>query len=183
MKTIHLIRHGQSTFNAAFAETGADPLHRDARLTPLGHAQVAAQRQAYAGLGHELIVTSPLTRAIETTLGLFGGTGAPIQVEALHREKQTDSCDVGRSPSILEAEFPSLRFGHLGDPWWHDEDHDHRGIPIEPDSRFAERVQRFRAWIEARPERVITAVGHGTFFRILTGGRPFANCELFTFEL
>ncbi len=26
-KIVHCIRHGQSTFNAHFAETGEDPLH------------------------------------------------------------------------------------------------------------------------------------------------------------
>ena len=183
MKTVHLIRHGQSTFNAGFAETGADPMHRDARLTELGHAQVAAAKAAYAALGHELVVSSPLTRAIQTTIGLFGGGAAPILIEALHREKQTDSCDVGRSPSILAAEFPQLRFDHLADPWWHDRDPDLRGIPIEPDHAFQDRLARFRAWLAARPERTITVVGHGTFFRMLTGGRSFANCELVSWAI
>ena len=29
-KIVHCIRHGQSTFNARFMETGIDPLHSDA---------------------------------------------------------------------------------------------------------------------------------------------------------
>ena len=40
-KIVHCIRHGQSTFNAHFAETGEDPLHFDAPLTELGQRQVA----------------------------------------------------------------------------------------------------------------------------------------------
>jgi broad specificity phosphatase PhoE len=182
-KTIHLIRHGQSTFNAALAETGVDPLHPDARLTPLGRAQVTAARQAYAGLAPELVVTTPLTRAIETALGIFGGGKAQIVVEALHREKATDSCDVGRSPGLLAAEFPMLRFEHLADPWWHAADLDHRGIPVEPEPVFHGRLEGFRAWLRARPERVIAAVGHGTFFRHLSGAASFANCELVTWPL
>ena len=101
----------------------------------------------------------------------------------MHREKASDSCDVGRSPTLLAQDFPTLRFEHLEDPWWHAADHDHRGIPVEPLHAFEERLERFKAWLQARPERVITAVGHGTFFRVLTGGRSFANCELVTWEL
>jgi broad specificity phosphatase PhoE len=182
-KTIHLIRHGESTFNAAFRETGVDPLHPDARLTAIGVSQVTAAREAYAGLQPELVVTTPLTRAIETALGIFGGRGIPLIVEALHREKATDSCDVGRSPSLLAAEYPMLRFDHLDDPWWHAADPDHRGIPVEPEDFFRGRLERFRAWLKARPERVIAAVGHGTFFRNFAGAASFANCEKVTLEL
>ncbi len=48
-KIVHCIRHGQSTFNAHFAETGEDPLHFDAPLTELGQRQVA-ERGARAAL-------------------------------------------------------------------------------------------------------------------------------------
>ena len=40
-KTIHCIRHGQSTFNAAAQESRVDPLHWDAPLSELGRLQVA----------------------------------------------------------------------------------------------------------------------------------------------
>ena len=71
-KLVHLIRHGESTFNAAYQETGADPIDFDAPLSPTGHRQVALRRAAFDALAVELVVTSPLTRAIETALGLFG---------------------------------------------------------------------------------------------------------------
>src|SRR5258707_3685657 len=119
-KLVDLIRHGQSTFNAAYAETGSDPLHYDARPTPLGHAQVAAARETLRATDYELIVTSPLSRAIETTLGLFGAPAAPILVEALHRERLESSCDIGRPAAALAQDFPSPAFDHLADPWWHD---------------------------------------------------------------
>ena len=40
-KSLDLIRHGQSTFNATYAETGLDPFEEDARLTELGRRQVS----------------------------------------------------------------------------------------------------------------------------------------------
>ena len=174
-KDIYLIRHGQSTFNALFELNGVDPLHFDARLSQLGIAQVAATRHAARKIGADLIVVSPLTRAIETAVGLFGD--APMMISSLHRERLEHSCDVGRAPALLAREFPALEFGHLEDPWYFNGEKDGRGVAVEPETLFKERVSAFSTWISARPERSVVVVGHGAFFRYLTG-HPFANCEI-----
>jgi broad specificity phosphatase PhoE len=184
-KIVHCIRHGQSTFNAHWAETGEDPLHPDAPLTELGRRQAAERALELRQYSYELVVTSPLTRAIQTTLGLFADHPAapPIHVECLHREFLESSCDIGRSPSLLAQDFPHLSFGHLDDIWWHNEgEPDHRGILIEPRETLSQRVQRFREWLSLRPERLIAVVGHGTFFYHLTG-RQLQNCEVAPLEL
>jgi broad specificity phosphatase PhoE len=181
-KTVHLIRHAQSTFNAAWAATGVDPMHPDAQLTPLGLQQVAEGRARVAGLAPELIVVSPLTRAIETALGLFGGDTAPILVEPLAREWLCSSCDVGRPPQELARAFPGLAFDHLDDPWWHAGACDANGIPVEPEDVLLARVAAFRAWLGARPERTIAVVSHGSFLFHLSG-HSLDNCALLTWEL
>lgn len=173
------IRHGESTFNAAHRATGRDPLHTDARLTERGHAQVRSARARLREIPFELVVTSPLTRAIETTMGLFGEHPAAPQilVEVLHRECQESSCDVGRAASQIAAEFPHLRVEHLPEIWWHaDGEPNAHGIHVEPRHLFDRRVREFRAWLGARTERTIAVVGHGTFFYHLTG-RWLDNCE------
>ncbi len=181
-KTVHLIRHAQSTFNAAVEISGVDPMHRDACLSPLGRQQVEAARAQMAALDHELVVTSPLTRAIETATGLFGGGTAPIMVEPIVREWLCSSCDVGRSPRALAQAFPNLAFDHLEDPWWHVGDCDERGIPVEPEETLLRRVAAFRTWLAARREQTITVVSHGGFlFRL--SGQSFANCGLVTWEI
>src|SRR5688572_18892140 len=96
-KTIHLVRHAQSTFNAAQEATGLDPMHFDAPLSPFGLSQIAETRAKVQHLPCDVVITSPLTRALQTSVGLFGGR-APIRVEHLHREYQESSCDMGRSP-------------------------------------------------------------------------------------
>lgn len=177
--TVLLIRHGQSTFNAHFEATGQDPGDVDARLTELGHRQAAAARDAVAALPRpDLVVSSPLTRALQTTLGIFGGSGVGMVVTCRHREHLEDSCDIGRSPATLAAEFPEFAFDHLDDPWWHAGPVDHRGIPVEPREMFLARVRDFAAWLAAHPAGIVAVVGHGAFFRHLTGGRSFANCEI-----
>ncbi len=184
-KTIHCIRHGQSTFNAAFELERVDPLHWDAPLTELGEQQAKAAAAEVRDVPFELIVTSPLTRAIQTTLHLFGDhpSADRIRVESLHREHQASSCDVGRAPSLLVQDFPHLAFDHLDDIWWHNTgDPDERGFVIEPDDTLLQRVERFRSWLGERPERLIAVVGHGTFFFHLTG-RFLHNCEIAVVEI
>ncbi len=176
MKSVFLIRHGESTFNAIYAKTLVDPGLIDAPLSPTGEAQVVHARAQARALKAELVVSTPFTRALQTARGLFG-EAHPLVIEPLHRERVTASCDIGRSPSLLATEFPDLSFDHIGDPWWHCEDVDANGIPQEPLDIVHERVAQFRDWLRARRERRIAVVGHSAFFFHMTNHK-FANCEI-----
>ncbi|MFO1324471.1 MAG: histidine phosphatase family protein [Burkholderiales bacterium] len=185
-KTILCVRHGESTFNAAAAGGGADPLHYDAPLSAVGRQQVRKARDALRDRPIELVVTTPLTRALQTTAGLFADhpSSPPVLVESLHRERVENSCDVGRSPALLSEAFPSFAFDHLPDVWWHHHANpDERGVCIEPLELVRARAREFRRFLLQRPERLIAVVGHGTFFFVLTG-QALANCEVVevTFE-
>ncbi len=184
-KSVFCIRHGESTFNAAYRETGIDPLHVDAPLTEAGRHQAREARETLRGIPFELVVTSPFTRALQTTAELFEDhPSAPrILVEMLHREHGASSCDVGRAPSLLAAEFPAFGLDHLPEIWWYAEGApDRRGVCFEPVEVFQSRVAAFRSWLLERPERWIAVVGHGTFFYHLLG-RWLANCEVAELEL
>jgi broad specificity phosphatase PhoE len=177
-KTVLCIRHGESTFNAAWRAAPHDPLHFDARLSASGHEQVRRARTAVLHYPVELVITSPLTRALQTTVGLFGDhpSGPRVEVSALLRERVENSCDLGRSPAELAAEFPSLDFARLDGVWWHAEGTpDHRGVCIEPVPLVQARVAAFRDYVSSRPESIVAVVGHGTFLFYLTD-RVFGNC-------
>ena len=179
------IRHGESTFNAHHAATGRDPGHIDARLSERGHDQVATARTRLRDVPFELVVTSPLTRALQTTAGIFSDHPAKpaVLVEVLHRECQESSCDIGRAASALAREFPDFRVDHLPETWWYAEgEAGPEGWHVEPRDRFDARVVGFREWLRARPERTIAVVGHGTFFYHLTG-QWLANCETVEIDL
>ena len=176
-RIVDLIRHGQSTFNAHYEATGEDPLHFDARLTPHGRKQVARAHDLYADRDYDIVLASPLTRAIQTAHGIFGDR-LPIEISDLHREWQISSCDIGRGLTELRAEFPHLDFSGLSDPWWrHELPVGALGFPQETEAHVAERVVAFKAAIAARPEDRIAVVGHGDFFRRIIG-RQLDNCEL-----
>jgi broad specificity phosphatase PhoE len=174
---VHLIRHGQSTFNAHYEATGEDPLYFDARLTERGRRQVAKARELYADRVYDVVLVSPLTRAIETAHGIFGDR-FPIEISDLHREWQISSCDIGRSLAELRQDYPLVDFGALRDLWWrHDLPVGTLGFPQETEEHLFERVAAFKTMIAARPEDRIAVVGHGDFFRRLIG-RQLDNCEL-----
>ena len=182
-KHIHFIRHAQSEHNARAAITldedilRYDPALRDARLTALGQDQAKALAAEVSGLRDiELVVVSPLTRTIQTTLAAFADHPAPRLIEPLHREKQESYCDIGRAPHMLAVEFASLAFDHLDDPWWFDGPLDGAPYPRETMEAFEHRVTRFADWLSARPEYCIAVVGHGTFLRHLTGA-VYANAQ------
>jgi broad specificity phosphatase PhoE len=168
-KTILCIRHGESTFNAMASGSGVDPLHYDAPLSEVGQQQVLRARRMLRDTAIDLVITTPLTRALQTTAGLFADhpSSPPILVESLHRERVENSCDVGRSPAVLAEEFPSLALDHLPEVWWYNHDSpDERGVCIEPVELVQSRVEEFKRFLLQRPERVIAVVGHGTFFFI-----------------
>jgi broad specificity phosphatase PhoE len=174
---VHIIRHGQSTFNAHNDVTGEDPLHFDACLSQLGLQQVEAIRVALSGRQYDLVITSPLSRAIQTALGIFGGS-VPIVVDAMHREWVNWSCDIGRPPAELSRDFPNLDFVHLSDSWWQtDGPINEHGIRCETKDALLSRIATFKKMIVTRKEDRIAVVGHGEFFYHLVG-RQLQNCEL-----
>ena len=178
LRTVRFVRHGQSEFNAAFERMRPkDPMIFDPRLTELGRAQAAALADPARWAGVELIVTSPLTRAIQTAQFAFAGVNAPIRVEALHRERLEHSGDIGRARSVLADEFPTLDFGAVPEIWWKHDPARPEAMAVESETELAARVAAFRDWLAARPERDIAVVGHGTFLNRLTG-HVFANCEV-----
>jgi len=177
MTEVILIRHGQSTFNAVYEATGMDPGHFDAPLTELGHKQAHAARSILAEEPVDLVIASPLTRAIQTGLAIFGHRDLPFHVTCKHRERLESSCDVGRTPDALKQDFPHLAFDHLDDPWWHHEPGTPGPFSIEPVDRFHKRVDAFRDWLGTHGDTRVAVIGHGTFFHALTG-HWMQNCEI-----
>ena len=177
---IYFIRHGQSAFNAVHNEGDKDPLIFDAPLTDKGRRQAEEARVLVADLGIKQVITSPLTRAIQTALCIFDSV-APITVSAGPRELLTHSCDVGRPPEALQRDFPNLSFAHLENVWWHQGSENENGVAMEPEDVFRQRIDAFDRGLTRITDRPVAIIGHGNVFRALIG-RMMENCEIHQYQ-
>ncbi|WP_299472424.1 histidine phosphatase family protein [uncultured Roseibium sp.] len=175
---IYFVRHGQSEFNAVFRTGDEDPMIFDAPLTELGRQQAMDAREEIRDLGIRHVITSPLTRAIQTAQLMFPD-GISMEVRDGHHELLLHSCDVGRPPNELGADFPALAFGHLADEWWHSDGTG--GISVEPEDVFKARIADFVRHLDTIMERPLLIVGHGNAFNEIIG-RKLANCEVHRFR-
>jgi hypothetical protein len=86
-KVVHLVRHGQSTYNEAISGPGSwdEPNIFDAPLTKLGVRQAKGLGSFLAKLPKDAVwVTSPLTRAMETCVH---GYKSSLEVMAMQKRK------------------------------------------------------------------------------------------------
>jgi broad specificity phosphatase PhoE len=153
------------------------------------------------------IITSPLTRAIETAVGAFPDTKIPILVEPSCREMLDTACDIGRVPAELAEQFlpqADIDFSQLDPFWWLEVEKFPRTgpgnappanivVPKTPDEvmplreteeELDARIREFVAKLRERPEQHIAVVGHSSYFkRMLAMSRKLNNCELFETSL
>ena len=105
-KTVHLVRHGQSTWNAANAGPGSwdEPKMFDAALTELGRKQAKSLGPELSKIPRDAVwVSSPLTRALETCLI---GRKAGLEYKASRLKKKgspDENVDDANTPSGTTA--------------------------------------------------------------------------------
>lgn len=138
----------------------------------------------------DLVVTSPLTRALQTTrLILFDGQlrsrspprgaaadAGSVPIVALDVVKEWSqgrhTPNWRRPRGELQREYSWADFGMLDgeldttwQEWWPD-----APDGLEPRASLESRVAQFRAWLAARPEQRIVVVAHSTFLGNLLWG-------------
>ena len=124
-KIIHLVRHAEGTHNVEKKYKAEE--HLDAPLTNVGIKQCTTFSEEIATKLNniECIVTSPMTRAIQTAQFCFddhiNNGQVPFVACEEWRETVNYLCDVRRETSYLRDEFPKLNFEHIQhetDPIW-----------------------------------------------------------------
>lgn len=102
-KVLHLIRHGEGFHNVAGRKNHDNYKSwefEDAHLTDFGWEQAKAVQQHIRehNIRTDVVIVSPLTRALETAVGCFGNHGPPLN---------------GTPPLMLEVtEQPGVRSAH-----------------------------------------------------------------------
>ena len=116
-KDVYFIRHGEAAHNVAPRPWGEELV--DARLTAVGRQQAAGLVPQAAGVTLDVVIVSPLVRAIETaTIGLAAHLerGVPFVVEELCREQLGPNLPDKRRPKdALAAAHPALDFSAMPD--------------------------------------------------------------------
>lgn len=199
-------RFGAPDFTDVFAYPEVRKKYHDTQLSPRGRRQaMALASNARPGFikDCELVVVSPLTRALQTfDVGLkphfdqqTNRPPPPVVAHPDAAERLYLISDTGRPVAELRPSFPYVDFAtgfagrHDGgeSAWWYQPDDSHeewrpvdRGqryaCPSEPAAVFDRRMSRLYAWLENRPERNIAVVcHHGVIDWMLD--MDFANCQ------
>mmetsp|Transcript_19012 Transcript_19012/g.41197 ORF Transcript_19012/g.41197 Transcript_19012/m.41197 type:complete len:349 (+) Transcript_19012:45-1091(+) len=208
-KIVHFQRHGQGLHNEIYkqwTEKTGEPLDLsetdpkknpflqdhviDAALTQKGRDQCAEQRSAASNLeGVELVIVSPLIRAIETAHITFEDHlpyKLPRQVkwiahDGIREELGTLLCNKRRPLSETSLEFPEVDYSYLpgygngnDDVVWNnhaEKTSNDDGIPkrettVDMSHRAYNFLVNFLHW---RKEKEIVVVGHSAWLLAMTG--------------
>ncbi|KFA67974.1 hypothetical protein S40285_03559 [Stachybotrys chlorohalonatus IBT 40285] len=168
MSTIYVFRHAESEHNVS-----KDFSHRDPPLTPLGLSQAAAIPKSFPhSESITTILTSPLTRTVQTTLAAFShilhtGAGARLVVDPNLQERSALPCDTGSDRGALEQSFPGLDWAVLGEGAWFVKE----GAYAADDAAVAARAglvrRRLKEIVDQQAAGDVVVVTHGVFMKFL----------------
>jgi broad specificity phosphatase PhoE len=203
--------HGPSFGAPNFSDVfEAKELHkyRDSPLSETGVRQAQQLQKSRPAFVQDLdlVVTSPLTRALQTfELGVKDHLPDHVPIVALPHaaERLYLISDQGRPVQELQKQFPYVDFETGfeadddnvaggwggGESWWYQHQLDVRyaewrptgkgqryACPGEPDHAFEERMLRLHKWLEDRPESKIAVVCHWGVIDWMLG-IDFDNCQ------
>lgn len=192
-KVVHFVRHGEGYHNLVGDYENWD--YVDAHLTPNGWKQTEALRKHIRHLPEPLdlqvVVISPLTRAIETAIGAFGGdawhagNAEPLMVaqdsieakRAAHAAVSSAGCarfllhegcreHLGCNPCDKRTDVSTLRKRYPGldfSDLQDDEDTLWKTDVRETTEQLMTRAVEFVQWLMKRPERRMAVVTHSSF--------------------
>ena len=173
-----LVRHGEALHNAQWRRHSST---LDTPLTERGCEQAQRLAGSPALTQATLLVVSPLTRAVQTAVHIFGAhPTCRTCICPLHSERVDDeraACNHGSPKTTLLARFPFLctweGLDDLPEQWWPTAKSD------AGDRWRTERVPAFLTWLGSQPESKVVVVGHGAFFSdTRLAGRMMSNCEI-----
>ncbi|VUC31897.1 unnamed protein product [Clonostachys rosea] len=170
MATIHILRHGQALHNVDRAYPFRDP-----PLTSLGSKQA---EKVVVPAKPDLIIVSPMTRTIQTTLIAFrqfldessAPTKTEIQIWPELREAHDAICNQGVSRAEMAAAFPQLDFSSCPEQW------DHPPHNVEGAAIRAEAVRRRLLDLSSSYQNIFL-VTHRGFTAFLVEGPRFNVCD------
>ena len=170
-KNIFLIRHGLATHNIDKKQRGEiayiDPIHRDSILIEEGIKQAEELNSELLLMDFDLVLVSPLTRAIQTCLAANKNINKPIISLEYLREFP---CSVHtpnnrKSRTFLQQKYEKIDFSDFlsdEDIFWNDKKE-------ETLEELDLRIEKFKDWLKNRKEENIIIFGHASFISRFLG--------------
>ena len=161
---LYLIRHGKALHNELYEIIGVHAFRApeviDSPLTSEGHQQALSLSQTIHEKNIDLVLVSPLTRALQTAHGIFKGTDIPIRCLECLREYPIgeDTCNQRSDISLLKVRFPKIDFSKIEideDILW--------TRTRETRENLQKRVDEAKCYIKPLPETKIAIVSHNGF--------------------
>ena len=164
-KNLYLIRHGHSLHNELYHKIGVNAFRHpemiDSPLTNEGNIQSIELGYSWTDKHKiELVIVSPLTRALETCMNIFGDTEIPIECYEFLREYPIGehTCNKRSSLTNIKNKFPKINF-NLDidiDTLW---ENDRR----ETINELEQRIEMMVQFIKSRNEKNIAIISHSSF--------------------
>jgi broad specificity phosphatase PhoE len=101
----------------------------------------------------------------------------PVQPRGEWQENSIAACDTGTSIKYLTEEYPQFDFNTVCPEW-----PAKTGLYAFTEEAIARRGRECRAWLKARPEKVIAVVSHSAFLRVGISHYKWANADYRIFE-
>jgi ribonuclease H / adenosylcobalamin/alpha-ribazole phosphatase len=151
-----LLRHGQTPMSVQRRYVGRS----DVPLTDLGVRQAVAAAKRLASAGLDVIVTSPLRRAVQTAEEVAAATGAPVVADEGFRETDFGAWE-GLTFAEVRERWPAEMTAWLADP----------AVAPPGGESFTEVSERVTAALDrvlaARDRRAVLIVSHVTPIKML----------------
>ena len=156
MKTLYFVRHGESVGNASEA------FQFDySELSEKGHEQAKAVAERATRINFDVLITSPMPRALETANYIHQATGKAIEHSDLFVERRRPRAQQGlvrTSPEALAIEEGIRTSSRTPGYRYADE---------ENFDDLVHRAQKALHYLENLPSENILVVTHGLFLRVL----------------
>ena len=141
-----------------------NPAILDSPLTETGRQQCMARRPNASQLKPELLIVSPLLRAIQTAYITFADCSKTVPWvahEGCREELGLLMCNKRRPLSQIEDDFPDIDFTLISDE--QDDLFDAIGDRRETVLEKTDRIYDFLKYVRSRPEQEIAIVGHSSW--------------------
>lgn len=165
MKTVYLVRHGESEINVSdtYVDTITSP------LTELGREQARLLAERTKRIEFDALLSSPIERAKETAHTIAKVTGHSVQYCEVFKERALPASITGTLKSDPHAKA-------IADAAVHSSEHGTAKVEeAETFYELKERAGRAIQLLEEKEEKNILVVGHGFFTRMLIARMLFGE--------